>query len=1494
MESSKGKIYYGVGLDNSELKSDAVQAQNILRGVGTTAVNEGSKMDKAFKQIGVTIATVFSVQQAKEFVTQIVKTRGEIQSLSIAFETMLGSKEKADKMMNDAVKMSLKTPFTLTDIATNVKQLIAMGISSDKAVDSLKSLGNVAAGLSVPISRLAINYGQVSALGKLQAREVKDFAMAGVPIIKVLGENLNKTETEISDMISAGKIGFPEVEEAFHKMGSAGGQFANLMEKMNMTVTGQISNLKDKIILMMNDMGEENEGLIYGVIGGSAKIVQHYKEVGEVIGALIATYGVYKATIIATNAVKASTIAITHTEEAKQLFTLLTVEQQELITKQGLSVASAEYYTAVKESTKQNVLEAESELIKARASVSASAKITATRRAEYVASKAIVEQRKLELIEITKTGTAKQIEIAQNKVALASTEMNTTAIAFQSSSRDFSAKKIAVESASKGVNSLSTNVNTASQTANVTVTGLLGVAKLKLASITAKLNALIMANPYAIATASVALLAYGIYKLVTYEDDAEKAQKALNKSFEESEISIASEVHQVQAMFHRLKEATKGTEEYKTAKDALFAKYGDQLKQLGDEKTALNDVAKAYDLIIKSVKETARAKALAKYTEESSDTFATQEAEKLAKIRKELDKRFGDQYNEETGKKRATEYFQGIKDYIQGGEMTDATKGIIASFEEITGGLITNKIGDVVDEALKASEAYEQNMRDAEELFGAKRTEATTATPEAKAEVETLSDADQKALEKRKKSIQDYYKEVATQEELNALDLEKKRIALMKDGFAKEMAENELQYKESILENKARQAKMVDELKDVKGAEFLNSGKKGKFDPNSVTSSDLSTAQQTQIKAYNEYAQQQKIKSNQDTLAKLLDQYTSYQQQRQDIQDKYESEKGVIVNDDGTLKEGITQQNIDELNKKEEDALLKVDEQLASREGSYKTWLSAIKSMTLSELNTVLDEAKTALEQAQAEAPSSENSIKLATARAKIAETKKAIKTASDSTDESPNKKSISDWHDLNEELRSASDEFEKVGDAIGGAFGEIMKTTGTILTSSVSMINGIVQLATASSTAMTATATTASVAIATVEKASLVLAVISSALQIATAIADAFNSTDYMDEFIASMKEVNYQLELAVLNAKIGNDDRDTIFGNDAWASMRDNVNASIEALERSNKAEAEMVESRNKYLRSMEEFYLLESGSLGEYKSYLEVIEDMTMQIQHSTWFRDEKRQSLKDAGIDLEDENGELDLAKLEAFMNSDAYKKLSQADKDRIDEIYDFKEAYTEAMDEVKDYFSDIFGDLGTEISDIFLESAQTGKDAWEDVGDSISDMLSDLAQQMIYSLTLAPLMQQMQDDMLTIQTTITDPGEQAKAIAELFDNLMGDLPDAKDKYDEYWNMFEDKATKAGFDISGDSERTASSSGIATASQDSVDENNGRLTMIQSHTYMINLNVNLLVVNTSMILNHLAGIHDNTNNLSRLENIENSISTLSSGFSELKDRGIKIRN
>ncbi|MDR0607817.1 MAG: tape measure protein [Candidatus Peribacteria bacterium] len=121
-------------------------------------------------------------------------------------------------MLNDLDSFSNKYAQNRQEVLENSKQLLAMGVSANKLLPTMKSLGDVSSALNVDLSRLAYNYGQVRSQGVLTSRDMKDFAMMGVPLIEELAENLGKSNREIKQMMTDGEITFAMVEEAFQTM----------------------------------------------------------------------------------------------------------------------------------------------------------------------------------------------------------------------------------------------------------------------------------------------------------------------------------------------------------------------------------------------------------------------------------------------------------------------------------------------------------------------------------------------------------------------------------------------------------------------------------------------------------------------------------------------------------------------------------------------------------------------------------------------------------------------------------------------------------------------------------------------------------------------------------------------------------------------------------------------------------------------------------------------------------------------------------------------------------------------------------------------------------------------------------------------------------------------------------------------------------------------------------------------------------------------------
>lgn len=365
-------------------------------------------------------------------------------------------------------------------------------------------------------------------------------------------------------------------------------------------------------------------------------------------------------------------------------------------------------------------------------------------------------------------------------------------------------------------------------------------------------------------------------------------------------------------------------------------------------------------------------------------------------------------------------------------------------------------------------------------------------------------------------------------------------------------------------------------------------------------------------------------------------------------------------------------------------------------------------------------------------------------------------------------------------------DSIKGVGNAIGGEAGEIINLIGDIGQFALMAMDGV---KTASETASTA--------VQTVEKASVILAIISAAIQIATKIASLFKSTDYMAEFRKEMEQLNYELELAKLNAEISTD-KNSIFGDDLWGNAVKNVNLAQEALEKYN-GTLDRISNRKKYT-GLTALMAEVNGIKNSYDSLGESIADMQVKVQHKTWFRSAKYSSLKDAVPELFNADGTVNQDALEKFIGSDTFKKLSEENQKYLQEMSDYWKAYEEAVDQVKDYLTDIFGELGNTMSDALVDAFKNGTDAAKAFTDSVSDMLETLAKQMIYSVTLAPLIEQAQEQMLSVMKNGDLSDEQKfNNYISILDGLTSGVLGQQDAYNALLKKYQEMASNKGLDI-----------------------------------------------------------------------------------------------
>ncbi len=319
MQTNDGNLVFDIKANYEGLQKDVEAIKKQFEQMTHKAVEEGKKQADVWQTLLKGATAYFTLQGAQSFISQMVAVRSEFQQLEISFGTMLKSKEKANALMAQMTELAAKTPFGLQEVSEGAKRLLAIQVPAEEVTETLRRMGDVAAGLGVPMGQLIHVYGQVKAQGRLVANDLYQFMNAGIPIIAELSKVVGKSETEIKDMVSAGKIGFPEIQAVIKNMTSEGGLFFNLMAEQSKSLGGQISNLQDNFDQMLNEIGKASEGVVSGAISGVAYLVENYQTLGKLIAGLVATYGTYKAAIIVNNTLVALSTQLTNGWTVAQL-----------------------------------------------------------------------------------------------------------------------------------------------------------------------------------------------------------------------------------------------------------------------------------------------------------------------------------------------------------------------------------------------------------------------------------------------------------------------------------------------------------------------------------------------------------------------------------------------------------------------------------------------------------------------------------------------------------------------------------------------------------------------------------------------------------------------------------------------------------------------------------------------------------------------------------------------------------------------------------------------------------------------------------------------------------------------------------------------------------------------------------------------------------------------------------------------------------------------
>lgn len=463
---------------------------------------------------------------------------------------------------------------------------------------------------------------------------------------------------------------------------------------------------------------------------------------------------------------------------------------------------------------------------------------------------------------------------------------------------------------------------------------------------------------------------------------------------------------------------------------------------------------------------------------------------------------------------------------------------------------------------------------------------------------------------------------------------------------------------------------------------------------------------------------------------------------------------------------------------------------------------------------------------------------------------------------------------DIADGMEKALDCIDEVLDAttdVISAIGDVGKSVGKGMTETVDAMGA--------ATESTAQATATS--ISTVEKASVILTVISAALQIATAIANLFNNDDKKQKEIERLQERIDQLQWEL-------DNQDAV-------RLQKNVGNALEQVKKIYAEARQEVLKLHGVMQNATAWQKWIAGCVYQSEIYAKTVEKIADYWAKASYTADKALGSKRYDESRKQLENLAEQQLLVQKQLNEEESKKKTDSGK-----VQDYKNKLAELAEEmatlINDMLEDIIGasaeDIAQQLGDAFFEAVKSGEDAMEAWRNKVNEIVSDILRRMMIQKLLEEPIGQIFDKYKqrwfgtdgrfkgidSVIGSMDEFSNDLNAVGSSFKAIMDELPDEIKQY-----------------FTGDEERQASERGIATASQDSVDENNARLTTIQSHTYTIVQGVAELNATGNQILDKLSGIEDNTAKTAEtLDDVKEEVKRVKDAVEDITTKGIKLKS
>ena len=243
------------------------------------------------------LAVIGGAGVLKALGSEMIRVRGEFQSMQTAIETMVG-KDMAGQLIPQIKELAKISPLTMSDMVGAEKMMLGFNIQAEDTIKYLKAISDISMGESSKFNSLTLTFSQMSAAGKLMGQDLNQMINAGFNPLQIISEKTGKSIATLKDEMSKGAVSAEMVQQAFIDATSAGGKFYNMSENASKTINGQLSMMQDALDSVFNELGTKSESVIMDGIQMTTSLIQNYETVGKILAGLVVTYGTYRTAVM--------------------------------------------------------------------------------------------------------------------------------------------------------------------------------------------------------------------------------------------------------------------------------------------------------------------------------------------------------------------------------------------------------------------------------------------------------------------------------------------------------------------------------------------------------------------------------------------------------------------------------------------------------------------------------------------------------------------------------------------------------------------------------------------------------------------------------------------------------------------------------------------------------------------------------------------------------------------------------------------------------------------------------------------------------------------------------------------------------------------------------------------------------------------------------------------------------------------------------------------